>query len=300
MTVSLRTRLFVTVAVVLAASVAASSLLSRRATLVEVREFVAHPGVQAAQLDSVKARIERAVAAGRGLSDVLAEAASETGRRLVVIDSERNVVGASTRGLRSARVKRAASDGDLALELADGDAQATIAIRGAPPVPLVSADGRDIGALYALPPPEASADPQAQRLLPPWVLATAAIALIALVLTFALSQRILRPVGELTAAARRMQGGDLDVQVAAGGRDEIGELGRAFNAMAADLAETERQRRQMVSDVAHELRSPVTNLRCSLPTRPSYAHEGRFSPLSHQLVGWCGDYLSSPRAEAGS
>lgn len=86
----------------------------------------------------------------------------------------------------------------------------------------------------------------------------------ALVLTFALSRRILRPVGELTAAAGRMQRGELDVQVQARGHDEIGELGRAFNAMAARLAETERLRRQMVSDVAHELRSPVTNLRCSL------------------------------------
>ncbi|HEX6974366.1 MAG TPA: ATP-binding protein, partial [Vicinamibacterales bacterium] len=65
-------------------------------------------------------------------------------------------------------------------------------------------------------------------------------------------------------AAERMQRGELGVQVEVRGRDEIAELGQAFNSMASRLAETERLRRQMVSDVAHELRSPVTNLRCTL------------------------------------
>jgi two-component system sensor histidine kinase BaeS len=61
-----------------------------------------------------------------------------------------------------------------------------------------------------------------------------------------------------------MQAGDLDVRVDVHGRDELAELAAAFNGMAARIAETERLRRQMVSDVAHELRSPVTNLRCTL------------------------------------
>ncbi|MBA3641561.1 MAG: ATP-binding protein [Acidobacteriota bacterium] len=47
-------------------------------------------------------------------------------------------------------------------------------------------------------------------------------------------------------------------------QDEVADLTRAFNRMAARLTETERLRKQMVSDVAHELRSPVTNLRCTL------------------------------------
>ena len=118
--------------------------------------------------------------------------------------------------------------------------------------------------LYVLPAGEGGVPLGGLRLAPPWVLATAAVALIALVLTFALSRRILRPVSELKAAAERMQRGELGVQVQVTGRDEIAGLGTAFNAMASRLAETERLRRQMVTDVAHELRSPVTNLRCSL------------------------------------
>ncbi|MBI4265111.1 MAG: HAMP domain-containing protein [Acidobacteria bacterium] len=79
-----------------------------------------------------------------------------------------------------------------------------------------------------------------------------------------LARRILRPIGALTDAARRMERGDLDARVDVRGGDEMAGLARAFNAMAARLADHERLRRQMVGDVAHELRTPVTNLRCLL------------------------------------
>jgi signal transduction histidine kinase len=82
---------------------------------------------------------------------------------------------------------------------------------------------------------------------------------VALALMFA--RGILRPVHALTAAARRMERGDLSQRVAVDARDEIGQLGHAFNAMADGLERTERLRRTMVTDVAHELRTPLTNLR---------------------------------------
>ena len=68
----------------------------------------------------------------------------------------------------------------------------------------------------------------------------------------------------MTVAARRLEAGDLDQRVEAAGRDEIAGLARAFNAMAERRATAERLRRDLVSDVAHELRSPLTNLRCQL------------------------------------
>jgi two-component system sensor histidine kinase BaeS len=101
----------------------------------------------------------------------------------------------------------------------------------------------------------------AAPLLPPWATATLVTAAIALFITFTVSGRILRPVSALTDAARRMREGDLAVRVEPSGDDEIARLGRAFNEMAERLAQTERAKRQLVSDVAHELRSPVTNLR---------------------------------------
>jgi signal transduction histidine kinase len=85
--------------------------------------------------------------------------------------------------------------------------------------------------------------------------------LAALLLTAALSRRIIRPVEELTLAAQAMATGDLGRRVAVGAPDEIGTLGRAFNSMADSLQRVEGLRRTLVGDVAHELRTPLTNIR---------------------------------------
>ncbi|MCP2092448.1 two-component system, OmpR family, sensor histidine kinase BaeS [Actinosynnema pretiosum] len=70
---------------------------------------------------------------------------------------------------------------------------------------------------------------------------------------------VVRPVRALTAAARRMTGGDRAVRVREPS-GEVGELAGAFNALSERLAEVERQRKAMVSDVAHELRTPLANI----------------------------------------
>ena len=76
-----------------------------------------------------------------------------------------------------------------------------------------------------------------------------------------LSRRLLTSVRRLTAAAQKLGHGDLSQRVTVSGRDEIGELTSTFNAMAEGLENAERQRRNMVADVAHELRTPLSNIR---------------------------------------
>lgn len=93
-----------------------------------------------------------------------------------------------------------------------------------------------------------------------WVAAVAAIG-VAGVLSIAMSQRILQPVQALTAAANRLEQGDLSQRVTVKSRDEIGTLAHAFNAMADGLQRQEQLRRHMVTDIAHELRTPLTNIR---------------------------------------
>ena len=68
------------------------------------------------------------------------------------------------------------------------------------------------------------------------------------------------PLREMTAAARAMARGDYTRRVRATSRDEVGELARAFNLMAADLAAADRQRRELIANVSHELRTPITAL----------------------------------------
>ncbi|MHB1416030.1 MAG: sensor histidine kinase [Chloroflexota bacterium] len=93
------------------------------------------------------------------------------------------------------------------------------------------------------------------------LVASGVAGLLALLLTLALSRRMVRPLESLTAAARRMEHGELAQRVDVQGEDEVGELARAFNAMSDALARNELLRRHMVSDVAHELRTPLTNIR---------------------------------------
>lgn len=83
----------------------------------------------------------------------------------------------------------------------------------------------------------------------------------ALMLTVILSRGILRPISALTSAAQRMEHGDLTQRVDLKTKGEIGELAKAFNAMAEALNHNETLRRHMVSDIAHELRTPLTNIR---------------------------------------
>jgi two-component system sensor histidine kinase BaeS len=91
--------------------------------------------------------------------------------------------------------------------------------------------------------------------------AAAAVALLAVAVTVLVSRRMLRPVAALTTAARRMEAGDLAPRVDVRGDDELAGLARSFNAMADAVATNEEQRRRLVNDVAHELRTPLANIR---------------------------------------
>lgn len=68
------------------------------------------------------------------------------------------------------------------------------------------------------------------------------------------------PVRRLTEATRAVRRGDLNVRVEDAGTGEMGELASSFNQMAADIEREDERRRQLTSDVAHELRTPVTNI----------------------------------------
>ena len=74
------------------------------------------------------------------------------------------------------------------------------------------------------------------------------------------STRIVRPVRALAGAARRVSRGDYGVRVQAPGDDELGVLARAFNEMAGSLASAEANRGRLLSDVAHELRTPLATI----------------------------------------
>ena len=75
-----------------------------------------------------------------------------------------------------------------------------------------------------------------------------------------ISRRVLLPIRSLSAAAVRFGKGDLSQRVAPATRDDVGQLGETFNAMAEELQRTELQRRNLMADIAHELRTPLANV----------------------------------------
>jgi signal transduction histidine kinase len=98
--------------------------------------------------------------------------------------------------------------------------------------------------------------------LPYWTTATAVV--VALGTLQLLAHGLTSPLREMTAAARAMAQGDYTRRVRATSRDEVGELAKAFNQMAADLAAADRQRRELIANVSHELRTPITALQAVL------------------------------------
>jgi signal transduction histidine kinase len=85
-------------------------------------------------------------------------------------------------------------------------------------------------------------------------------AVVAVVVAVLVATRIARPIDALAAASERVASGDYStpVPVATG---ELGELAASFNGMAASLAANEQRRRDLIGDVAHELRTPITSVR---------------------------------------
>src|SRR5882672_8191024 len=95
-------------------------------------------------------------------------------------------------------------------------------------------------------------------------LSGAAAGTVALGVVWFLARGITSPLREMAEATDAMARGDFSRRVTASSRDEIGALARSFNAMASELAETDRLRRDLVANVSHELRTPITALQAVL------------------------------------
>jgi len=138
-------------------------------------------------------------------------------------------------------------------------------------------EGDGVGILYISPEPSAvfpsplSLSQAISRFLLLGALLAAAVAFL---ITYFLSRRISAPVMALTLAARQLGQGDLSQRVQSREKGEVGELAQAFNAMAENLERGEQLRRNMIADIAHELRTPLSNLKGYLEA----IHDGMVKP----------------------
>jgi len=98
----------------------------------------------------------------------------------------------------------------------------------------------------------------------PLIFLGSASAALALLMVQFLAGGMTSPLREMAKAAKAMARGDYSKRVSATSKDEVGDLARAFNGMASELAQVDRMRRDLVANVSHELRTPITALQAVL------------------------------------
>jgi signal transduction histidine kinase len=148
--------------------------------------------------------------------------------------------------------------------------------------------------------------PLGERVGLPPVLTGIVAALVALALVQVLAHGMTSPLREMVVAARAMARGDYDRRVTATSRDEVGELARAFNTMATELAEVDRMRRDLVANASHELRTPLGALRAKLENlvdgveQPDPAVLADLLAQVDRLAELVGQLLDLSRLESGT
>ena len=86
------------------------------------------------------------------------------------------------------------------------------------------------------------------------------VLLIAFVVTYFVTLKMVRPLREMSAAAKKFGQGDFSTRIRIDSDDEIGQLAMSFNNMAHSLSELESMRRSFIANVSHELKTPMTSI----------------------------------------
>jgi len=275
---TLRSRLIAMVAALLAVTIGSVAIISTRVAHYEIRKFDldVHAG-RAPRAPLAIGQYYRAHGSWAGVQPVIEQAARSGESDVVVFDGQRKLVGTSNAVLRDARLM---PDGGLMIERRSPAGLTRELIRG-PQMIVRDNSGSTAGSIFILPRQGKTPELQPMRALDrSFFLIFLGATIFGVLMAIAIARWISVPVERLTAAARRMESGDLAVRVEPAGGAELAALAHGFNAMAAALDRNEEQRRRMVSDVAHELRAPLTNIRCELESM----QDGLTSPTPDRIA----------------
>lgn len=94
-----------------------------------------------------------------------------------------------------------------------------------------------------------------------WMSAVLAVVSSCIVIYYFSQKIIINPLSQMSAVARKIAAGDVDKRVIIKSDDEIEEFADAFNVMADSLQKVEKNRKEFISNVSHELRSPITSIK---------------------------------------
>ncbi len=229
----------------------------------------------AAQVDHEHAAASAAAAAGEAYrqaaswdgadlsrTSAVAEAA---GARLFVLDESGSSVGGGA--------------GGGPLGLGQGKGMGPVGGQGVVNAPVV-VNGVAVGTVRLV--FESAAGTRARDVAWSWIAVAAVVALlVAILASWVVTRLLTRPIKAMTAATREFAAGDRQARVGLHGPGELGELARAFDSMADTVARSERDRRNLTADVAHELRTPLAALQAGLEE----LRDGLVEPSPQGLAG---------------
>lgn len=112
-----------------------------------------------------------------------------------------------------------------------------------------------------------------------------------LLLTFPLTNHLLRPINQLTKGTLKLIGGQFTTRIPVTTGDELGRLSDHFNILAKTLEENEKSRKKWVADISHELRTPLSILRGEVEALQDGVHQ----PTPENLDGLHGEVMHLER-----
>jgi len=134
-----------------------------------------------------------------------------------------------------------------------------------------------------------------------WVMLAAVIA------AYFITERLVNPLRNMTKAVREFAKGELSTRVVVSGKDEVAELGDAFNHMAESLQNLEKMRNSFLANVSHDLRTPMTTIAGfidginsgAIPPEKHEYYLGIISGEVHRLSRLVSQLLDVSRLESG-
>ena len=139
-----------------------------------------------------------------------------------------------------------------------------------------------------------------------WI--TAVLLLVATISSFVIARSLTKPILQVSAAAQEIAKGNLNTYVDIRSKDELGRLGNDFNAMSKEISKANSLQRELIANVSHDIRTPLTMIKGYAETIKDLTgdiKEKRDAQLdiiideSNRLNGLVNDILDLSKLQAG-